>query len=396
MGRLPWVLDREMRRSAERAQQLVKAELDRIALDQTLQDLHNLVMATDEACIVAVTDAAGKIQRVNAKFCELSGYSPRELLGQDHRIVNSGAHPPEFMRELWKTIGRGQIWRGEIRNRAKNGHHYWVDSTIVPLLGLDGKPQQYIAIRHDITARKAAEARLRDQATLTQLGAMATVVAHEVRNPLAGIGGALQVIGERLPEGARERAIVAGMIERIGALDRTLGDLLEYARPQPPKRRLTDVRGLLDAIAASVQRDPRFAGLEITVTGAPVQAEIDGEMLTSALLNLAINAAIAMAGKGHLHFQATVENDWVLLQVSDTGPGIPKELHEQVFTPFFTTRSRGTGLGLAIVRRVVDQHDGALHLDCPPTGGTVIGLELPLAALVPIEPTASTQIGAAV
>lgn len=176
------------------------------------------------------------------------------------------------------------------------------------------------------------------------------------------------------------------MIERIGALDRTLGDLLEYARPQPPKRRMTDVRGLLDAVAASVQRDPRFAGLEITVVGTPVRAEIDSEMLTSALLNLAINAAIAMAGNGKLRFQATLEHDWVLLQVSDTGPGIPVELRAQVFEPFFTTRSRGTGLGLAIVRRVVEQHDGALHLDCPAEGGTVIGLELPLRVLVPPEP----------
>lgn len=203
MGRLPWVLDREMRRSAERAQQLVKNELDRAALDQTLQDLHNLVAAMDEACIVAVTDPAGKIQRVNSKFCEISGYNPAELLGQDHRIVNSATHPPEFMRELWKTIGRGQVWRGEIRNRAKGGHHYWVDSTIVPLLGPDGKPKQYIAIRHDITPRKAAEARLRDQATLTQLGAMATVVAHEVRNPLAASAALCRLSANDCPK-ARE------------------------------------------------------------------------------------------------------------------------------------------------------------------------------------------------
>ena len=341
---------------------------------ETETQLADLKRALDHAAIVATTDVTGKITYVNDKFCEISGYSREELIGQDHRIINSGLHPKEFMRDLWVTIGNGRVWHGEIRNKAKDGHFYWVDTTIVPFVDDRGKPYQYIAIRADITARKAAEQQLAQQAALARLGQMAAVVAHEVKNPLAGIKGAIQVMLSRRPPADSEAAVMRDIVARIDALNELIQDLMMFARPRPPRLASVNLRRLVDEAIAILRRDPIGVPLEIEVEGDPADVTADADLVRAAVLNLLLNSAQAMNGKGRVRVATALRDGNWTIEVSDDGPGIPVDLREQVLEPFFTTKARGGGLGLPIAVRVAELHGGTLALGFPSTGGTTVTL----------------------
>jgi PAS domain S-box-containing protein len=348
------------------------------AMAETLKSLDEIRYALDQAAIVAATDHRGIITYANDKFCEISKYSRQELLGSDHRIINSGYHPKAFMRALWQTIARGHVWRGEIRNRAKDGAFYWVDTTIVPFLDGAGKPRQYLAIRSDITARKQAEARLREQAALTNLGQLTAVVAHEVRNPLAGLRASLQILEQRAAD-ARDRDIIAAMVQRIDNLNDKVEDLLLYARPKPPRLQAVDIGSLMREVAHGARVATGSVCPSIDVSGGEgVLVLADLDMLRAALLNVTMNACQA-AGTEGVEVVIAVHQGYCRIAVHDRGPGIPPDVRERMFEPFFTTRAGGTGLGLAIVKRLVELLNGTISLNDRDGGGTVAEVSVPLA-----------------
>jgi PAS domain S-box-containing protein len=356
---------------------------------ETTTQLADLKRALDHAAIVATTDVTGKIIDVNDKFCEISGYSRDELIGQDHRIINSGLHSKEFMRQLWVTIANGRVWHGEIRNKAKDGHFYWVDTTIVPFVDERGRPYQYIAIRADISARKAAEQQLAEQAALARLGQMAAVVAHEVKNPLAGIKGAIQVMLSRRPQGDTEAAVMRDIVARIDSLNELIQDLMMYARPRPARLAQVNLRSVIDEAIAAVRRDPAAAAVAVDVAGDAGHITADADMLRATIVNLLLNSAQAMNGAGRIHIVVSRQDAKWTLAVCDSGPGILMDIRDRVLEPFFTTKARGGGLGLPIARRVAELHGGTLTLDFPATGGTTVTITAPVCPSPPQADTGS-------
>ncbi|HZT75910.1 MAG TPA: ATP-binding protein [Vicinamibacterales bacterium] len=379
---LPVLLNRAVALAVVWAIASVIIRLRRTALELTAaaRDVIDVKYAIDQSAIVATTNTRGTITYVNDKFCEISKYDREELLGQDHRILNSRYHSKEFIRDLWTTISSGRVWRGDIRNRAKDGSLYWVATTIVPFLDARGKPYQYMAIRYEITEQKRQEEQLREQAALTRLGEMAAVVAHEVKNPIAGIRGALQVIMSRMPAEQRDRSIIGDIIARLDALNGIVQDLLLYARPRAPKREPVDVRLLIENTADLLRKDPALAQTTLNITGRPEAVLGDPEQLRIVFQNLLMNAAQAMAGTGAIDVTLRHDQQGCRIAIRDHGPGMPAEVRAKAFEAFFTTKHRGTGLGLPIARRVVEAHGGAIDILQADGGGTTVSIQLPLSA----------------
>jgi PAS domain S-box-containing protein len=382
-------------------------------LQQSLKELADIKFALDQSTIVAITDQRGIINYVNDEFCRISRFSREELLGQDHRIINSGYHPKEFIRDLWTTIAAGEVWKGELRNLTKDGSVYWVDTTIVPFLNSEDKPYQYVAIRHDITQRKLGEEQILKQAAelqrasqLSFVGELAAGLAHEIKNPLAGIQGAVDILIRRRDKNDPEREALEGMRHEVQRIDSTVRALLDRARPRLVSVRmssLSDIVGravnLARAQLTSTATREQLVKIEFEGPENPITIPIDPSQIEDAVLNLIINAIEAVDGDGQVTVRVFRSRDdsfeagsngeqpaWgaedfereAIVEVSDTGRGIGEEDLRRIFNPFFTTRPGGTGLGLPAVRRIARVHGGRVDVRSSPGKGSTFIIHLPL------------------
>ena len=372
---------------------------DSDALERSLKELADIKFALDQSTIVAITDQRGIINFVNDQFCRISKYSREELLGQDHRLINSGYHPKDFIRDLWTTIAAGQVWKGELRNRAKDGSIYWVDTTIGPFLNSDGKPYQYVAIRHDITQRKLAEEKVLQQAAelqraaqLSFVGELAAGLAHEIKNPLAGIQGGVDILIRRRDKNDPEREALEGMRHAVERIDATVRALLNRARPRlmsVKETSLTEVVGqavnLARAQLANATRGDRVR-IEFEPPADPIPIPIDSAQIEDAVLNLIINAIEAVDADGQVKVRVARSQtdqsedlvDQAIVEVSDDGRGISEDDLSRIFNPFYTTRPSGTGLGLPAVRRIARAHGGSVKASSVLGQGSAFTLYLPI------------------
>jgi PAS domain S-box-containing protein len=355
-------------------------------LKASTKEIDDLKAALDEHAIVAITDPRGKITFVNDKFCAISQYSREELIGQDHRIINSTYHPKEFIRELWTTITRGKVWKGEIKNRAKDGTFYWVDTTIVPFLDEAGKPRQYIAIRADITERKKAEEAVREmnaglerrvaertaqlESANRELEAFSYSVSHDLRAPLRAVDGFSQAVIEDfaalLPEaGQRQLQTIRLSAQRMGVL---IDDLLTFSRlsRQALAKQAVDNNNLVKAALRELGEPWPDRRVEIRAAVLPA-GRGDPSLLKQVWLNLLGNAlkytrkrdpAIVEIGCVQSGGSPTV------YFVGDNGTGFDMRYAGKLFGVFQRLHRmedyEGTGVGLATVQRIIHRHGGRI------------------------------------
>jgi PAS domain S-box-containing protein len=357
-------------------------------LRASLREIGDLKAALDEHAIVAMTDPQGRITYVNDKFCAISKYSREELLGQDHRIINSGYHPTEFIRDLWTTIARGKVWHGEIKNKAKDGSYYWVDTTIVPFLNDKGKPRQYVAIRADITERKHAEDEIRKlnlelerrvaqrtvelESANKELEAFSYSVSHDLRAPLRAIDGFSQAVledyGAQLPEeGKRYLETIRGGAQRMGFL---IDDLLTFSRLSrlPLNKRSVNSQRLVQETLAELGFPFRERKVEVRMGDLP-RCSGDAALLKQVWLNLLSNALkyTRQREPAVIEIDCKEDNGEKTYFVGDNGSGFDMRYAGKLFGVFQRLHRadefEGTGVGLAIVQRIVSRHGGRVWAD---------------------------------
>ena len=393
-------------------------------LEETLRALEAYQFALDASAIVAITDAKGRIIHVNDKFCEISKYGREELLGQDHRILNSSYHSREFFRNLWSTIRSGRVWRGDIRNLAKDGTFYWVATTIIPFLhDEEGAPQQFIAIRNEITERKLAEAALErtvrdlaeareaearraqaliealghlevanhqireEQAKLIQaeklssIGLLASGVAHEINNPLSGVMACLKALDEGTVREDRRKEYFHTARDGLERIQQIVRGLLDFARQRPPAPSVIDAAEVLDACDRLVTPLTRKKGVELVSSIAPEEVTLraDRSQVMQAIINVLLNAVYASPPGGLIEVSSRQRDGLAGICIADHGPGMSEEVIRRACDPFYTTKpeGEGTGLGLAVTYSIARAHGGDIEFQSREGHGTAVTVWLP-------------------
>jgi two-component system sensor kinase FixL len=328
---------------------------------------------------IIVIDARARVEAFNPAAQRLFGYTEQEMLGQNVNMLMPSPYREEHDGYVSRFLATGEkriigIGR-EVIGRRKDGSTFPLHLSVGEMR--IGGESKFAGILHDLSARVHLEEQLREQAALSRLGEMAAVVAHEVKNPLTGIRGAIQVIGGRLPAGSKDAAIAKEIVSRIDALNDLMKDLLLFARPPQPHKAAIDPLSLARTVADLLRGDPTLSALTIDVTGSSIPVHADGELMKIVIQNLLLNAAHATQGQGEIRVTVTSLDGRCRIDIADNGPGIPLHVREKLFTPFFTTKARGTGLGLSTARRFLEAHEGTIVVKCPPEGGTTVTLELP-------------------
>jgi len=392
------------------AKKLIQSQLD---------DIKNLQNSLDNSSIVAITDNQGTITYVNKKFEEISKYSKEELIGQNHRILKSEFHSLEFYENIWKTISSGKVWFGDIKNKAKDNSYYWVRTTITPFLDTDGKPEQYIAIRTDVTElydiqerehekisklneaiyvntinKKLIELQLLELKDADiQKDEFASMVSHELKTPLVPIKGYAEMLKDPdiasnlTPDQLEYANEIYDNAERLEAL---IADVLDVQKIAIGQMTFNKEKIIVGEFLTKIANDSTSLMIEKQIQFEVNQSEeitinCDKNRLHQVLDNLIRNAVdFVPKNTGKIEIGVTPKDDDLEFYVKDNGIGIPKDKQNKLFKKFYqvdTSQTRvhgGTGLGLVICKGIVEGLGGKMWVESDGDGkGTTFYFTLP-------------------
>lgn len=348
---------------------------------------------------ILITDTHGRIEFVNRKLLEMTGYSEDELIGNSPSILKSGHTSEAAYEDIWERLSKGKPWVGVFKNLRKDGSHYWAATSLLPLLDDDGKITNYIGVGEDITEKRRVEEQIAQVQKMEAVGILAGSVAHDFNNVLMTIIGNTELIKLEVDEHAAADEISTSLnqIEIASRRARALiQQLLTFARQQPGQARRLDVQGAIEEALELIRvSTPPSVQIELHAEDDALATEIDPTAFFQIIINLCHNAVEAIGdrggrvslhldrikrgGKGELAELPEAAIGTLRIIIRDDGPGIPHDIQQKVFEPFFSTKpiGKGTGLGLAIVRNWVEEAEGQVQLESSRLGGTSFTLLFP-------------------
>jgi two-component system, sensor histidine kinase len=376
----------------------LKAELlkekEKSTLD-VIDDLADYKFALDKTSMISITDGQGVINYVNEKFCEISKFSAEELIGNDHRIVNSGFHSKEFMNSVWDTISKGKVFQNEIRNKAKDGSFFWVATTIFPFMDESGKPHKYLTISYDVTQKKHQERQLTEVKVLAEKltkskDIFLTNMSHEIRTPLNAITGLSKLLSKTDLD-SQQRTYINGIESASDNLLSVINDLLDFSKIEAGKITLENISFNFETISQQainiLTHKAEEKGLSLACEIDPKIAPVligDPFRINQVYMNMLGNA-IKFTEQGHVHLKASLleeSNSYqkILIEIEDTGVGISEDYLDTIFDKFtqedetVVRKFGGTGLGMSITKELMELMNGSISVNSRKDIGTTISL----------------------
>ena len=371
------------RRRTELTGQRYRRERSRLEDELTVHQEFAKTLLDSIAVGVMAFDDRGAVTSINPRMCELLGYAADEIADRQAWLEQAfPAHEDRQEAELYFVAAASHDTPADkilLNVRRGDGVRRLIEFWTTPVIA-DDRHRGAVTVALDVTDRQRLEQQLIRAERLAAIGELAASLAHEVRNPLAGIKGAIQVLHAGLGTEDARRYILDEVLHQIGRLDSTMRDLLIYSRPHPLELRRARIEPVIDRVLTVVAGGANFARMRIIKDYSPdiPDIDIDPDQIEQVCMNIILNAAQATDAGGRLTIDVHSEGGQVVMAFADNGPGVAPHEARRVFEPFFTTKSRGTGLGLPICRRIVEAHGGAIEFQSQPGRGARVTVSLPI------------------